>query len=68
MVSYCNIGPNLAPLRIGLPTTRLWVRVPPKASWLIKKHPVWATGGDNGASIHSAINEYLAIDIDGNCT
>ncbi len=25
-------------------------------------------GDDNGASVHSAINEYLAIDRDGNCT
>ncbi len=30
--------------------------------------PAWATGGDNGASVHSAVNEYLAIDRDGNCT
>ncbi len=41
---------------------------PAKASWLIKNHPAWATGGDNGASVHSAVNEYLAIDKDGNCT
>ncbi len=25
-------------------------------------------GGDNGASVYSAVNEYLAIDGDGNCT
>ncbi len=37
-------------------------------SWLIKNHPAWATGGDNGASVHSAVNEYLAIDREGNCT
>ncbi len=36
--------------------------------WLIKHHPAWATGDDNGASVHSAVNEYLAIDRDGNCT
>ena len=41
---------------------------PAKASQLIKNHPVWATGDDNGASVHSAINEYLVIDRDGNCT
>ncbi len=28
----------------------------------------WATGDDNGASVHSAGNEYLAIDGDGNYT
>ncbi len=38
---------------------------PAKASRLIKNHPAWA---DNGASVHSALNEYLAIDRDGNCT
>ncbi len=26
--------------------------------------PAWATGGDNGASVHSAVNEYLGIDRD----
>ena len=41
---------------------------PAKASRLIKNCPAWATGGDNGASVHSAVNEYLAIDRDGNCT
>ena len=41
---------------------------PTKASRLIKNHPAWATGDDNGASVHSAVNEYLAIDRDGNCT
>ncbi len=41
---------------------------PAKASQLIKNRPAWATGGDNGASVHSAVNEYLAIDRDGNCT
>ena len=35
-----------------------------KASQLIKIRPVWATGGDNSASVHSAINEYQAIDRD----
>ncbi len=39
-----------------------------KTSWLIKNRPAWATGGDNGDSVHSAVNEYLAIDRDGNCT
>ncbi len=33
-----------------------------------QNRPVWATGGDNGASVHSPVNEYLAIDRDGNCT
>ncbi len=28
----------------------------------------WATGDDNAASVDSAVNEYLAIDIYGNCT
>ncbi len=27
---------------------------PVQASWLTKKHPTWATGDDNGASVHSA--------------
>ncbi len=30
--------------------------------------PAWATGGDNCASVYSAVNEYLAIDREGNCT
>ncbi len=33
-----------------------------------QNRPVWAAGGDNGASVHSAVNEYLAVDRDGNCT
>ncbi len=41
---------------------------PAKTSWLIKNRLAWATGGDNGASVHLAVNEYLAIDRDGNCT
>ncbi len=41
---------------------------PAEATWLIKNRPAWATGDDNGASVHSAVNEYLAIDRDGNCT
>ncbi len=41
---------------------------PVGASWLIKNHPAWATGDNNGALVHSAVNEYLAIDRDGNCT
>ncbi len=28
---------------------------------------MWATGDDNDASVYSAVNEYLAIDRDGNC-
>ncbi len=39
-----------------------------KASRLIKNNPAWATGDNDGASVHSAVNEYLAIDRDGNCT
>ncbi len=41
---------------------------PIKTSWLIKNHRVWATSDDNGASVHTAVNEYLAIDRDGNRT
>ncbi len=37
---------------------------PARATWLIKNCPAWATG----ALVHSAINECLAIDRDGNCT
>ncbi len=33
-----------------------------------QNRPAWAMGGDNGASVHSAVNEYLAIDRNGNCT
>ena len=33
-----------------------------------QNRPAWATDDDNGASVHSAANEYLAIDRDGNCT
>ena len=40
---------------------------PAKVSRL-KNRPAWATGDDNGASVHSAVYEYLAIDGDGNCT
>ncbi len=39
-----------------------------RQSHLIKNRPAWATGDDNGASAHSAVNEYLTIDRDGNCT
>ena len=39
---------------------------PAKSQSSHQYHPVWAAGGDNGASVHSAINEYLVID--GNCT
>ncbi len=39
-----------------------------EATWLNKYHPAWATGDNNGASVHSAANEYPAIDRDGNCT
>ena len=38
------------------------------SNWLIKNHPTWATGDDNGALAHSAVNEYLAIDRDANFT
>ena len=41
---------------------------PAKSSRLIKNRPAWATGDNNGASVHSAVNEYLAIDRDGNYT
>ena len=41
---------------------------PAKTSWLIENRPAWATGDDNGASVHGAVNEYLAIDRNGNCT
>ncbi len=41
---------------------------PAEATWLIKNRPAWGMGGDNGASVHSAVNECLAIDRDVNCT
>ncbi len=41
---------------------------PAISSRLIKNRPVWPTGDDNGASVHAAVNEYMAIDRDGNCT
>ena len=41
---------------------------PTEDTLLNKSHPAWATGDDNGASVRSAINEYLVIDRDGNCT
>ncbi len=41
---------------------------PAKSQSAHQSRPAWATGGDNSASVHSAINEYLAIDRDGNCT
>ncbi len=37
---------------------------PNKTSCLIKNRPAWATGDDNGASVYSAVNEYLAINND----
>ncbi len=39
-----------------------------QTSWLIKNRPAWAKRDDNGASFHSAVNEYLAIDRNGNST
>ncbi len=41
---------------------------PAKSQSAHQNRPVWAAGGDNGALVQSAINEYLAIDRDGNCT
>ncbi len=41
---------------------------PAKSQLAHQNRPAWATGGDNGTSVHSAINEYLAIDRDDNCT
>ncbi len=41
---------------------------PAKSQSAHQNRPALATGGDNGASVHSAGNEYLAIDRDGNCT
>ena len=41
---------------------------PTEATWLIKNRPAWVMGDDNGASVHSALNEYLTIDRDDNCT
>ncbi len=41
---------------------------PARSQSALQNRSVWATGGDNGASVHSAVNEYLAIDRDGNCT
>ncbi len=35
---------------------------PAKTSRLTQKRPAWATGDDNGASVHSAVIEYLPID------
>ena len=34
-----------------------------QASLLTKNHAAWATGGDNGALAHSAVNEYLVIEM-----
>ncbi len=34
---------------------------PAKSQSAHQNRPLWAMGGDNGASVHSAINEYLAI-------
>ncbi len=58
---------------VGLQTTRSWVRVPQShLAHQLENLSVWATGDDNGTSVHSAVNEYLAIageniDGDGNC-
>ena len=41
---------------------------PAKSQAAHQNGPMWAAGGDNGASVHSAVNEYLAINRDGNCT
>ncbi len=41
---------------------------PAEATWLIKNHSAWAMGDDNGAAVHSAVNEYLAIDRDDSCS
>ena len=39
------------------PNHKIMASSPAKASRLIKNHPAWATGDDNGASVHSAVNE-----------
>ena len=41
---------------------------PAKSQSAHQNRPVWVAGGDNGASVHSALNECLAIDRDNNCT
>ncbi len=34
------------------PNQKLLGSSPAKTSWLIRNHPTWATGDDNGASVH----------------
>ncbi len=41
---------------------------PTEATRLSKKSSRVGYGDDSGAPVHSAVNEYLAIDRDGNCT
>ena len=50
------------------PNHKIMGSSPAKSQSAHQNLPVWAASGDNGASVHSAINEYLAIDRDGNCT
>ncbi len=50
------------------PNHKIVSSIPPNPVGSSKNRPAWAKGGDNGASVHSAVNEYLAIDRDGNCT
>ncbi len=48
------------------PNRKIMGLCPSEVTWLIKNCPTWAMGDDNGASVHSAVNEYLAIGRDGN--
>ena len=32
---------------------------PAQSSWLIKNLPAWATGDDNGALVHSTVNDVI---------
>ncbi len=70
LVNIFKSSLNRVPVAEWLSSHKIVGLSPAEATWLIKNRPTWATGDDNGASFHSAVNEYLGngIDRDGSCT
>ena len=68
MLNSCSQVAMAEWLACQTPNHKIMGSSPTKTSWLMKKRPAWTTGDYNGASVHSGVNEYLAMDRDGNCT
>ncbi len=75
--TQCSVRCNTVQCRVAMaewlarrtPNHKIVGSSPAKSQSAHQNCPVWAAGGDNGVSVHSAVNEYLAlIDRDGNCT